>query len=650
LAYALVPKELRKKLGEKARQCVHLGYSDLTKGYRLMDLKSNVIFTAVSVAFDETRFPFREGAGQGVVKEQRASDNKWFVRVGGDVDPSQKVQSTAISGAPFAVDGGRFEALGELSEDAGEGGSGATAVEDGGVLEGPHDDAGGGDSTAAAVGDDVGPFGLPDLADLSLSPGEPSMPDLEPLLSPLEPPEQHLQEQAYEVEAIEDFRLGRPTSPGGGPVPWVQEELLVRWKGWSERTWEPVKNLSGAEDAVSKFFKVKRNANHRLECRAKFKGAVLDFDFQGAGDDDGGVASVPHTGPGEEEVGEDVAPQEQATGEGVSPKEQAAGMGGDTEAGEGVDTTNPIALRAKLTSIAVRLQGRAGHEVGKNGEVTVPVVDHVATGKLDLLSRLDNQAMGPLQLKALATKIEQLTEVAAMSKPDRLRLQPPRSVAEARQNVNWPDWQQAMQEEMDKMEEFGVWKLVPPKPGANLMSCKWVFDIKRDKLGEVLKLKARLTCRGFTQKEGRDFGATWAPTCRMRVFRMLMAEASSDSSIRTAQWDCTSAFLHAPVDYEMFMRQPEGFEVCDGDGAVRGVCKLLRALYGCKQASRLFHKEVRDHLLGHEHAEDSHAASGGPRGSEIPAFLLGEAPAGQSCLEVEDFPQLVPFDVKDPFA
>jgi len=79
---------------------------------------------------------------------------------------------------------------------------------------------------------------------------------------------------------------------------------------------------------------------------------------------------------------------------------------------------------------------------------------------------------------------------------------------------------------------------------------------------------------------------------------MLMAEASSDSSIRTAQWDCTSAFLHAPVDYEMFMRQPEGFEVCDGDGAVRGVCKLLRALYGCKQASRLFHKEVRDHLLG----------------------------------------------------
>ena len=44
-------------------------------------------------------------------------------------------------------------------------------------------------------------------------------------------------------------------------------------------------------------------------------------------------------------------------------------MGGYTEAGEGVDTTNPIALRAKLTSIAVRLQGRAGHEVGKNGEV-----------------------------------------------------------------------------------------------------------------------------------------------------------------------------------------------------------------------------------------------------------------------------------------
>ena len=77
----------------------------------------------------------------------------------------------------------------------------------------------------------------------------------------------------------------------------------------------------------------------------------------------------------------------------------------------------------------------------------------------------------------------------------------------------------------------------------NIMSCKWIYDIKRDIKGEVLKLKARLTARGFTQREGRDFGATWAPTCRMRVFGMMMAEASSDPAIMTAQWDLSTAFL-----------------------------------------------------------------------------------------------------------
>ena len=87
-----------------------------------------------------------------------------------------------------------------------------------------------------------------------------------------------------------------------------------------------------------------------------------------------------------------------------------------------------------------------------------------------------------------------------------------------------------------------------------------MFKIKRHADGSFDKLKARLTCRGFTQREGLDFSATWVPTCRMRVFRMLMAEASSDPNIMTAQWDCTAAFLHAEVDHEMYMEQAPGYE------------------------------------------------------------------------------------------
>jgi hypothetical protein len=88
-----------------------------------------------------------------------------------------------------------------------------------------------------------------------------------------------------------------------------------------------------------------------------------------------------------------------------------------------------------------------------------------------------------------------------------------------------------------------------------VVGCKWIFTIKRDVIGEVLKLKARLTARGFTQKEGRDFKDTWAPTCRMRVFRMMMAEASSNPEVMTAQWDLSTAFLHAKIDHTVCLRR-----------------------------------------------------------------------------------------------
>ena len=65
-----------------------------------------------------------------------------------------------------------------------------------------------------------------------------------------------------------------------------------------------------------------------------------------------------------------------------------------------------------------------------------------------------------------------------------------------------------------------------------------MFAVARDAVvGSFDKCKARLVCRGFTQQEGVDFDDTWAPTARLRIFRMMLAEASSNPSIGTAQWD-----------------------------------------------------------------------------------------------------------------
>ena len=82
----------------------------------------------------------------------------------------------------------------------------------------------------------------------------------------------------------------------------------------------------------------------------------------------------------------------------------------------------------------------------------------------------------------------------------------------------------------------------------------------------------------------------------MRCFRMLMAEASADKRAQTRQWDVTCAFLHADVDVSMYMSQAPLYEIPGGAGQ-RLVCRLLKAIYGCKQASRLFHPAVREKLL-----------------------------------------------------
>jgi hypothetical protein len=62
-----------------------------------------------------------------------------------------------------------------------------------------------------------------------------------------------------------------------------------------------------------------------------------------------------------------------------------------------------------------------------------------------------------------------------------------------------------MRAELDNFRDMQVWVKVDRPIGRNVMSCKWVFDIKHDAEGNVDKLKARLTCRGFTQVKGEDY-------------------------------------------------------------------------------------------------------------------------------------------------
>jgi hypothetical protein len=85
-----------------------------------------------------------------------------------------------------------------------------------------------------------------------------------------------------------------------------------------------------------------------------------------------------------------------------------------------------------------------------------------------------------------------------------------------------------MRSEMDAVEKNRTWELADLPRGHSAITLKWVFKLKRDECGVIIKHKARLVARGFVQREGIDFDDTFAPMARMESVRLLYALAAQE--------------------------------------------------------------------------------------------------------------------------
>ncbi|GKA36452.1 retrovirus-related pol polyprotein from transposon TNT 1-94 [Tanacetum coccineum] len=59
-----------------------------------------------------------------------------------------------------------------------------------------------------------------------------------------------------------------------------------------------------------------------------------------------------------------------------------------------------------------------------------------------------------------------------------------------------------MQDEIYEFDLLDVWELVPPPDYAMIIALKWIYKVKLDEYGDVLKNKARLVAKGYRQEEG----------------------------------------------------------------------------------------------------------------------------------------------------
>ena len=88
--------------------------------------------------------------------------------------------------------------------------------------------------------------------------------------------------------------------------------------------------------------------------------------------------------------------------------------------------------------------------------------------------------------------------------------------------------------------------------------------------------------KGYTQKEGIDYEETFSPVAMLKSIRILLSIAAS-LDYEIWQMDVKTAFLNGYLNEDIYMSQPDGFVET---GQEQKVCKLLKSIYGLKQASR----------------------------------------------------------------
>nr|GEU44589.1 retrovirus-related Pol polyprotein from transposon TNT 1-94 [Tanacetum cinerariifolium] len=126
-----------------------------------------------------------------------------------------------------------------------------------------------------------------------------------------------------------------------------------------------------------------------------------------------------------------------------------------------------------------------------------------------------------------------------------------------------------------------------------LIKLKWIYKVKTNEFGGVLKNKARLVAQGFRQEEGIKFKESFAPVSRSEVIRIFVANAAN-KNMTIFQMHIKTAFLNGELKQDVYISQPEGF--VDQDNPSR-VYKLKKALYNLKQAPHAWYDMPSSFLI-----------------------------------------------------
>jgi hypothetical protein len=117
--------------------------------------------------------------------------------------------------------------------------------------------------------------------------------------------------------------------------------------------------------------------------------------------------------------------------------------------------------------------------------------------------------------------------------------------------------------------------------GKRALLNKWVYKLKEEDGGKK-RYKDRLVVKGFAQKKGIDFDEIFSPSIKMNSIRTILSLVEVED-FHLERLDVKTMFLHGDIEEDIYMQQPQGYEV---KGKENLVCRLKKRLQGIKKAPR----------------------------------------------------------------
>jgi transposase InsO family protein len=169
----------------------------------------------------------------------------------------------------------------------------------------------------------------------------------------------------------------------------------------------------------------------------------------------------------------------------------------------------------------------------------------------------------------------------------------PNNYVEMKESLISDKWMEAVVKEYHQLKSMGVFEWVSNLPeGKKAVGSRVVYRKKNDGYGKLVKLKARVVARGFSQVPGEDFSETFSSVAKFSTLRVFLSLAAFlDYEIH--QVDIVAAYLQGDLDEEIFMDVPKEIKDFINEGKF---WRLKKALYGLKQAGRQWKKRLHEVL------------------------------------------------------